>query len=415
MGDIRDAGKIVHTRDDLCGAVSPNPDAHTFVHKKMLPQSTDSFNATTAGVPLTSEMNGIQLPECTSILGSMNSTRLSQSAIGARALIDATMRQVLQEVDPSITFEPASSESIGGSTIEGEVSVQLAGFIDGLLIRLGQPGVREGGAPLNALKAQLFPEVIRAIERRVGTASYEKLTAFQRALLIDRVLRNLSMLSEETNLTSLVKTTLNDGFVKLIGSGLLDFTYEQEVGTGKYESKVPHVPPGGSGVTIGPGLDMRYRTEKEVTQLLLDAGVDRHMARSLAKGVSLTGDAARKFVTHWKADHPGKHISEVQQKKLFLLLIPKYIHGAQRFVDKTYHRGVWDKLSVEQQAMLVDMQYNPGLSIFRKFTKAVVHGNREGAIAQHKRYAGGKELGRNKLFYNAFLSTAWPAAWKVVP
>jgi hypothetical protein len=64
-----------------------------------------------------------------------------------------------------------------------------------------------------------------------------------------------------------------------------------------------------------------------------------------------------------------------------------------------------NRLDDEQVKILVDYNYNEGLSKFPKFVKAVVTKDWETAKKEYKRYAGGKELtDRNTKFYNKFLS-----------
>ena len=65
---------------------------------------------------------------------------------------------------------------------------------------------------------------------------------------------------------------------------------------GKYHSRVPHLPPGASGVTIGRGYDIKYRSKQSVIRDLKNAGVSESDAKRLAKGVGLTGQAAKKFI-----------------------------------------------------------------------------------------------------------------------
>jgi GH24 family phage-related lysozyme (muramidase) len=63
------------------------------------------------------------------------------------------------------------------------------------------------------------------------------------------------------------------------------------------------------------------------------------------------------------------------------------------------------KLDDEQIQMLVDYNYNVGLSKFPKFVKAVVTKDWETAKKEYKRYAGGEELvDRNTKFFNKFLA-----------
>jgi GH24 family phage-related lysozyme (muramidase) len=62
-------------------------------------------------------------------------------------------------------------------------------------------------------------------------------------------------------------------------------------------------------------------------------------------------------------------------------------------------------LDNDQLKMLVDFNYNPGLTKFPNLVKAVVTKDWNTAKKEYKRYAGGKELtDRNQKFYNLFLA-----------
>ena len=63
-------------------------------------------------------------------------------------------------------------------------------------------------------------------------------------------------------------------------------------------------------------------------------------------------------------------------------------------------------LSILQKQMLTDFSFNPGLSEFPKFSESVVNKDWATTKNEYKRYSNGVELGRNKLFYDTFLSKA---------
>ena len=65
---------------------------------------------------------------------------------------------------------------------------------------------------------------------------------------------------------------------------------------GRFHSRVPHLPPGASGVTIGRGYDIKSRSKQSVIRDLKSAGVSESDAKRLAEGVDLTGQAAKKFI-----------------------------------------------------------------------------------------------------------------------
>jgi GH24 family phage-related lysozyme (muramidase) len=59
-------------------------------------------------------------------------------------------------------------------------------------------------------------------------------------------------------------------------------------------------------------------------------------------------------------------------------------------------------LTMKQQEILADYSFNPGLSIFPKFTQAVVENEWETALSEHARKLGGKPLARNKEFLRRY-------------
>ena len=65
---------------------------------------------------------------------------------------------------------------------------------------------------------------------------------------------------------------------------------------GRFHSRVPHLPPGASGVTIGRGYDMKSRSKQSVIRDLKNTGMSESDAKRLAEGVGLTGQAAKKFI-----------------------------------------------------------------------------------------------------------------------
>ncbi len=64
----------------------------------------------------------------------------------------------------------------------------------------------------------------------------------------------------------------------------------------KYFSRKAHVPSKWSGVTIGRGYDMKYKSQKQIITDLTNAGVSRSVATEFAKGAGLHGTKAREFL-----------------------------------------------------------------------------------------------------------------------
>jgi len=61
------------------------------------------------------------------------------------------------------------------------------------------------------------------------------------------------------------------------------------------------------------------------------------------------------------------------------------------------------ELSLLQKQMLTDYAFNPGLTEFPKFVRAVISRDWKTATQEYKRYFQGRELGRNRIFYDTFL------------
>lgn len=61
-------------------------------------------------------------------------------------------------------------------------------------------------------------------------------------------------------------------------------------------------------------------------------------------------------------------------------------------------------LTLLQKQMLTDYAFNPGLTEFPKFVRAVVARDWKTATREYKRYFQGRELGRNQIFYDTFLT-----------
>lgn len=117
-----------------------------------------------------------------------------------------------------------------------------------------------------------------------------------------------------------------------------------------------------SGVTIGRGYDMRYRTHKQIIKDLMLAGVEKENAKSIAEGSGKFACLARDFVIENK--NKLAEITEQQQLKLFNLTYKKYLSDSIRFYNK-YKRidsVSWQALLPVLKDVFVDMKYQGVLS-----------------------------------------------------
>jgi GH24 family phage-related lysozyme (muramidase) len=99
---------------------------------------------------------------------------------------------------------------------------------------------------------------------------------------------------------------------------------------------------------------------------------------------------------------PGMKISDAKAKQI----LKQDIADAEKKVrDYIANKFPGKSLDANQLKMLTDYAFNPGLSKFPAFVKAVVMKDWTKASQEYKRYAGTKELtDRNKKFYDLFLA-----------
>lgn len=129
---------------------------------------------------------------------------------------------------------------------------------------------------------------------------------------------------------------------------------------------------------------------------------------TLAYGHKLTPREVRTGVLEngvpWKSG-----ITDEQANDLLIYDLNEEWDDAAQYIAAK-HNANMRELSPARQEMLVDMSFNPGITIFPKFTKAVVQGNwdpadKNSAVNQYKRMLNGKELGRNKHFYRRYFAS----------
>jgi len=116
---------------------------------------------------------------------------------------------------------------------------------------------------------------------------------------------------------------------------------------------------------------------------------------TIGYGHAETSDVAPKPV-------PGMKISDTKAKDI----LKKDIADAERKV-RSYISSKFPGKTLDQNQlkMLTDYAFNPGLSKFPTFVKAVVNKDWQTAAKEYKRYSGVKELtDRNTKFYNKFLA-----------
>ena len=142
--------------------------------------------------------------------------------------------------------------------------------------------------------------------------------------------------SESSRAPSATKTSLQ-------GSGFIERHEEQ-----KGVSNHLHWPGGASGVTLGPGYDMRDRSRAEIEQKLRDIGVDSSVVSRVAAGAGLRGEAAKRFA---KDNRNLVDLTDGQQRRLLQVNLPSY--------EAIVRRGTHVYLTQNEFDALVSYAYNP--------------------------------------------------------
>jgi len=135
-----------------------------------------------------------------------------------------------------------------------------------------------------------------------------------------------------------------------------------------------HHPSMGSGVTIGPGYDMKDRSRDEVIRHLMAIRVSADAAREAAQGAGLSGQKARDFVR----DHKNAvNLTDAQQAELLLQVIGQY--------EAKVKRAIKVPLLQQDYDALVSDAYNPGGG-WKKTTGFVNAGKPHEAMMEIKRH-----------------------------
>ena len=120
-------------------------------------------------------------------------------------------------------------------------------------------------------------------------------------------------------------------------------------------SNLLYWPKGNSGVTIGAGYDMKFRTPEEIMSTLTSIGVDPDIAAKIAQGAGLSGQDAQNFV---RQNQSLLSLTEEQQKQL----LSQTMTSATTTIDNLIHTQLTDN----QYAALTSLIYNVGRSAFAK-------------------------------------------------
>ncbi|WP_330960249.1 pesticin C-terminus-like muramidase [Photobacterium sp. 53610] len=114
-----------------------------------------------------------------------------------------------------------------------------------------------------------------------------------------------------------------------------------------------------SGVTIGRGYDLGERTEQNVINDLMSAGISEVKSKEIAKAAGKKGTEARDFVNQNK--NKIGEITRKQQNKLFNFIYPDYVRRGEnnynKWTSKYNDRTDWSSLDDKIKDILVDFVY----------------------------------------------------------
>lgn len=114
-----------------------------------------------------------------------------------------------------------------------------------------------------------------------------------------------------------------------------------------------HHPSAHSGVTLGPGYDMRVRTGPSIVSDLMSIGIDRAIANTVSLASQLTTIKADQFVD----DHTDLiTLTDNQQRALFDKVLPPYLSVTK----KGLLPGIMQRLFEHEFDALVSYTYNLG-------------------------------------------------------
>ena len=143
----------------------------------------------------------------------------------------------------------------------------------------------------------------------------------------------------------------------------LAFIFSIEVGPLSKLTAHPHWPGGSSGVTLGPGYDMKDRSRADVLRDLKALGLDAEISERVSAGAGLKGSAAEDFADD---NDDSVNLSLQEQVSLLKLIVPRY--------EKIVIRNVHVPLAQHEFDALICFVYNPGGS-FRPIAKAINEGH----------------------------------------
>jgi hypothetical protein len=142
------------------------------------------------------------------------------------------------------------------------------------------------------------------------------------------------------------------------------FIFRHEAGNGRLTAHLHH-PPGHSGVTLGPGYDMRARSGAEVAATLTGIGVNPAAAAAASKGAGLHDEAADRFA------RDNRSLLDLSMEQQVTLQ-----NNYKRTYEQMVYRAAHIPLHQYEFDALVSFAGNPGTSTIWHTTMRLVNEHR---------------------------------------
>lgn len=146
-----------------------------------------------------------------------------------------------------------------------------------------------------------------------------------------------------------------------VGFGQRTFDAEGLEAPGRFFSRALHWPGGASGVTIGRGYDMGWRSASQIHSELSRAGLSPAGVELLSRAAGLRGAAASRFFEQERSSAPILSL-ETQHALFEQVTMPETIRDIERILAKpdvvsTYGAVSWAELPIAAQELLFDLRY----------------------------------------------------------
>ena len=121
-----------------------------------------------------------------------------------------------------------------------------------------------------------------------------------------------------------------------------NFTFHAEGASTNPVTNTLHFPGGKSGVTIGPGYDMKKRAEQEIYNDMITIGVSKEDAEIIKLGKGLMHEKAKKFVN----DNKIKPLTKFQKVMLFKLIWKSIYYPGKKIYIQLSPKKFSKKISI---------------------------------------------------------------------